>query len=156
MNTSLSLPSIRLLTPAVLTTPPHFMPEYINNLSLLLSLFFIFALHRTQSLNIFPDFSLSLSLFISHLPRHIGCCFCFPHSGLFFCECAVFNSKEIPRPCSFSPSPLVSLSFPIPLAMTSFFFFLSVTYEENSWTHPLPLRLFRMDYSQSGRFLSQG
>ena len=37
-----------------------------------------------------------------------------------------------------------------------FIFLLKTTYEKNSWTHPLPLHLFRMDYSQAGRFLSQG
>lgn len=99
MNTSLSLASIRLLAPAALTTPPHFMPEYINNLSLLLGPFFIFTIHRTQSLNLFTDFSFSLSL--SLFPFHNRCNFCFPHSE----ECAAFCSEEIPWPCTLFPFP---------------------------------------------------
>lgn len=41
MNTVLSALSIRLRRPRSLTTPSHFMPEYINNLSLYLMPFFL-------------------------------------------------------------------------------------------------------------------
>lgn len=71
MNTRLSLPSIRLPSPAALTTPPHFMPEYINNLSLLLSLLFIFALHRTRGSDLFTPSSLRRVLFLFSTFRRV-------------------------------------------------------------------------------------
>lgn len=121
MNTGLSLPSIRLLAPAALTTPPHFMPEYINNLSLLPSLFFIFALHRTQSLNLFTAFFFP-PLLIFLPPFHIRCCFCFPHSWIFS-MCSLLTVKKSHAHAVFPPLLLwFYCHFRSFLATTPFFF----------------------------------
>lgn len=71
MNTRLSVPSIRLLTPFTLTTLPHFMPEYINNISLLLTIFPM-PFHK-RKLDFFINilFSLLPLLFFSSVPRFL-------------------------------------------------------------------------------------
>lgn len=124
------------------------MPEYINNLSLLLGPFFIFTLHKTQSLNLFTDFSFCLSLsfhfaigviFVFHIQRSVQRFAVKKSHGRALCSPSSFGCIVISNPFGHD-----------------LIFLLKMTYVENSWTHPLPPHLIRMYYSHSGRFSSQG
>lgn len=72
MNTRLSVPSIRLLTPFTLTTLPRFMPEYINNISLLLTIFPM-PFHKRNFFDFFHKYSIFYFAFAFFSLLHVFC-----------------------------------------------------------------------------------